>query len=207
MPLLCAVILLSPPASSSAAEAKAIFAQSEAKLKAAKTLEGEKVSTPEPRTERFLLAKPRSFRVESPDGNIICDGHTQWNTVVRTKEYFTRNVHQTGGSGWPISLDGFYGQPTGGFAPFSVISTTFEMRKSGGKRIAAKTMVFAVPNRKVSLMFLVDSATKLPVGWDEVVEGQRKSFRLKRLVLGAKVPAGAFAWKPPAGYKEKILAQ
>jgi len=202
--LLCAAILLSPQATSPAAEAKAIFAQSEAKLKAAKSLEGANVATTGKWTETFLLAKPGSFRVENPRVKMICNGVTQWSLMLASKEYFKRDVRKTGGFGPPASLDGFYGKPTGSSAPYYVKSTTFEMRKSGGKRLAAKTLIFDSYDRKDSMTFLVDAATKLPVGWDQNFGGQRMSFRFKRLVLGAKVPAGAFTWKPPSGWKEKV---
>lgn len=207
MTLLSAILVLTWSPVDETEQANKIFAQSEAKLKAARSISGAYVGTGRKWREEFLMEKPGSFRVISDSIEIYCDGKTQWNHLLDTKEYFRRDVSKSGGSGTPSALDGFFGRSTGASAPYYLKRTTFDMRRASGKVYAAKTTYFKSFERNDHMTYLVDAKDKLPIGWDQDFGFGLMSFRFENLRFNVKVAAGAFEWKPLPGLKEKKVGR
>jgi len=200
--LLAISLLISP--SDGTSQAKKLFADCEAKLKAYKSISGTMASADSSYREEFTLAKPLSFRsIHAKQIELYCNGKVQWHHLVDAGEYFKRDVAKEGAFGWPYELDGFFGFGTGSNLPYFIKRIAFDMRKQGGKLFAAKTFYVESFERNDYMTFLVDVNTKLPVGHDQDFGFGKMSFRIENLQINVKTPPATFEWKPLPGLKEK----
>jgi len=194
--------------SSGSGGAKRLFAESEQKLRAAKSLSGRLVGKGAgfgSFRSTFLLKKPRSFRVVNGLVDIYYNGKVQFNHLVRENEYFSPDISKGGAFGAPCGLDAFFGQSTGDTAPYFVKRTEFRIQKVDGRACAAKALHFESFGRDDRMVFYVDVARKMPIGWDQVFGNTNMHYRFVDLRFNVPVAAAAFDWKPMPGLKERVI--
>jgi outer membrane lipoprotein-sorting protein len=187
------LVLMIGAAAHGDAKAEAAWAHLTEKLKAAKSLTGVYETRYGATKQRstFAFLRPGSYKLESANFGMYCDGKTVWRWYPQPKQYQSTKAEGTFSASWLPAFEGLGELIT----PYKL--GDLEERMFEGRKCLA--IPRSTPERRGSdhVIIYIDAVTGLPAGIERGTGEQTVTMVYTDVRLNPELRASDFAWKPP----------